>query len=395
MGREKLIVFAFAFFVFMLSPTSVEEPFSQDTSDFICTADKDIDKESRDMIDQARLIKLKVLHEVRVDCERANQTDLNNSRSNSSTFAQSPDGKPRKKLQSRLQFFSQTISEGIFSGQFPSGGYKETNVSCIFKDFKSTLSKELATNHSMRRLRLSFNTPQSTLFYVEHLANFTKSNGTFFTLLRTESNTRQTVGVYAGTNESLASTKSASDNELQIISDRWLFVAKIFWIALVLYSTVPLILHFLYILFSFFSPPWEIFFTVPLWVSTIGLMKVLVSHTYKALPHIAIAVNTVNYFWCYYSSLTRNLRSLAFKLIDGEHQQGNPGEDEAQMIPIVYILVLRLLSLLTFFLVVFAVVMETPDASDQARAKATATFLTVFIYIPKIIFLFLFDQRPK
>lgn len=239
MGREiKLTTHGLAFFVmmFMANLTCVED---QGTCDWICTSDTDIDKESRDMMAQEKLVKLKTLYEERVDRECANQTDVTNS----STFATlwlrmaANNDKHRKKLEGRLQFFTQTILEGIFSGQFAFGGYKETNVSCIFK---STSIKRSATNYSSRRLKLTFHTPQSTLYYVEHMTSYTKSNATFLTLLRTESNTRLSVGV-TGANGSLASASSASDNELTV-SDGWLFVSVIIWIVFLLYSPAVCIL---------------------------------------------------------------------------------------------------------------------------------------------------------
>ena len=81
----------------------------------------------------------------------------------------------------------------------------------------------------------------------------------------------------------------------------------------------------------------------------------------------------------------------------GEGQQVNPEVDKVPVIPkdlfekacedlmplreSISLLVVKLVSLLTFFFVVFAVIMETPHASD--RAKATATFFTALV--PKII----------
>ena len=235
--EKKLITHRLAFFimVFMANMACVEDLFNQGTCDWICAADTDIDKESSEMMVQGRLVKLKVLYEEQVDRECANQTDVTNSSTSASLWLKMASDTPRKKLHGRLQFSTLTIIEGFLSGQFPFGGYKEMNVSCTFK---STSIKKSATEYSSRRL--TFVTPHSTLYYVEHLANYTKSNTTFLTLLRTENITRLSVGV-TGANGSLASANFASDNELTV-SDGWLKVAVIIWIVFLLYSPAIFIL---------------------------------------------------------------------------------------------------------------------------------------------------------
>ncbi|KAL9988867.1 hypothetical protein ACROYT_G003358 [Oculina patagonica] len=242
MGREiKLTTHGLAFFVmiFMANLTCVEDLFNQGTCDWICTSDTDIDKESWDMIAQGRLVKLKTLYEERVDRECANQTDVTNSSTFATLWLKMATKKTKnvspKEFEGRLQFLTHTILGELFSGQFSFGGYKEMNVSCIFK---STSIKRSATNYSSRRLTLR--NPQSTLYYVEQMANYTKGNATFLTLLRTESSTRLSLGV-TGANGSLDSGSYASDNELTV-SNWWLLVAVIIWIVFLLYSSAILIL---------------------------------------------------------------------------------------------------------------------------------------------------------
>lgn len=123
------------------------------------------------------------------------------------------------------------------------------------------------------------------------------------------------------------------------------------------------------------------------------------------LPFATLLVVVTFYCWRCYSSFTRKYNYLALKLYKryttnaqgGEEQQINPMEEKVPMIPkglfkeackelmplqeSVGILAVQLFSLLTFFFVVFAVIMETPDASDQA--KATAMFFTALV--PEII----------
>lgn len=242
MGGEKKLtsIYSLAFFVFMANLTCVEDLLNRGTCDWICTAETDIDKESREVMAQGRLVKLKILYEERVDRECVNQTEVSNSNAFATLWLKiaANHNKPTKKVHGRLQFFTQTILEGIFSGHFLFGGYKEINISCIFK---LTSIRKPTTNYLSRRL--TFHTPQSTLYYVEHLADLTKSNTSFLTLLRNESHTRLSVGFTDATG-SLSSAKSAYESEL-IDSSRWLFVAIIIWIVFLLYSPA---------IFIFFRP---------------------------------------------------------------------------------------------------------------------------------------------
>ena len=121
------------------------------------------------------------------------------------------------------------------------------------------------------------------------------------------------------------------------------------------------------------------------------------------LPVATLVVVVAFYCWSCYSSFTRKYYNLALKLYkhytkNAEHKQATSLRDyEAPVIPKglfekackdimplredIGLLVVRLLSLLTFFFVVFLVIIGTPDASDQV--KAAATFFTALV--PKII----------
>ncbi len=102
------------------------------------------------------------------------------------------------------------------------------------------------------------------------------------------------------------------------------------------------------------------------------------------LPVATLVVIVAFYCWRCYNSFTRKYQNLAIKLYKhhktnaqgGQDQQVNPMEEKVLVIPkglfekackelmplreSVGILVVKLLSLLTFFFVVYAVIMETP-----------------------------------
>ena len=226
----------------------VEDIFNQGTCDWICTADTDIDEESRNMLANGNLAKFRVLYEEEVHGECVNQTDAKNSSATASLWLKmAASGKRRKKLKGRLQLVTQTTLEGIFGGQFAFGTYKELNVSCVFK---STSIGKSGSNHSSGRL--TFHTLQSVLYFVEHVVNFSKPDVTFLTLFRTEKNTLLSVGVTSTSSGSLSSGTSAKDNEL-IVTDEWLAVAIIIWIVVLLYFPA---------IFIFFRPS-EIKLKVP------------------------------------------------------------------------------------------------------------------------------------
>lgn len=141
-------------------------------------------------------------------------------------------------------------------------------------------------------------------------------------------------------------------------------------------------------------------------VVSLTVIRGILMHLPDYLPYATLVVIVAFYSWRCYSSFTRKYYNLLLKLYK-HHKASAQGtedeqvisfrEDDAKVIPkdlfekvckkliplreSVGILVVKLLSLLTFTFVVFAVIMETPEASD--RAKATATFCTVLV--PKII----------
>ncbi|KAJ7334502.1 hypothetical protein OS493_014824 [Desmophyllum pertusum] len=233
MGRtKKLTMYGLAFSIFMVNLTLVED-FNQDTCDWICSpADLSTNIEGEklgDLMAQARLIKFKIFYEERVDHEKCTNQAANVS-GDSSTFAtvwlKNVTDAEKQKTRGSMQFIAQTFYEGIFA---LGGSDLHLNVSCVYTSTSTTKS---ATTHSSR-WRLTFDTAQSVLYYIEHLANNTKTNDTFLTLLRVENRTRLSFGA-TGTagNSYLASTK---DNELTF-SDGWLFVAVIIWFLYLLYS---------------------------------------------------------------------------------------------------------------------------------------------------------------
>lgn len=232
-SRETLAMYGLAFFLFITNLPSVEGIFDQGTCDWICTADTDIDEESRNMLANGSLVKFSFWYREQVRGECAKQTDAKNSSATASLWLKmAAEGKIP---QGRLQLVTQTILEGIFGGQFAFGAYKEINVSCVFK---STSIGKSGSNYSSGGL--TFHTLQSVLYFVEHVANYSKPSVTFLTLLRTDENTRLSVGV-TSTSESLSSVESANDNEM-IATDEWLAVAIIIWIVVLLYFPAIFIL---------------------------------------------------------------------------------------------------------------------------------------------------------
>ena len=142
-------------------------------------------------------------------------------------------------------------------------------------------------------------------------------------------------------------------------------------------------------------------------VFSLEVIRGILTHLPGYLPIATLVVVVSFYCWKCYSSFSRKYRNLALKLYKhGGYktniqidvgQQVNLEVDKVPVIPkdlfekacqdlmplteSISLLVVKLVSLLTFVFVVFAVIMETPDASD--RAKAAATFLTALV--PKII----------
>ena len=146
------------------------------------------------------------------------------------------------KHEARLQLFTETVLHGIFRGQLAFGAYKEVHV---YNIFKLTSIGKTSSNYSSRRFTLPL---QSLMYFVEDVANYSMSNATFVTILRTEENTFLSVGVTdtCGSLSSLSSAKSANDmyNE-PIVADGWFAVFIIITFVAVLYlSTV----------FTFFRP---------------------------------------------------------------------------------------------------------------------------------------------
>ena len=218
----------------MANLTGVEDLFNEGTCNWICAVDtaNGTGEALRDTLAKGGLIKLEIMYEERVDSGKcANQTKLNHTNSTATVLLKRATDHEAKMSQGSIAFFTaQTILQNIYSGQFVIGGYKAIKLSCIFRP---TSVKNSATN--FRNQRLTFHTPQSILYYVENLANYTQGNqSTFLTLVRVE---RQTLVYLVDTsiagNSSFASDKN---KELLTFSDGWLFVAVVICIVYVVYS---------------------------------------------------------------------------------------------------------------------------------------------------------------
>ena len=210
---------------------------NQGTCDWSCAAVTNIDEEKlRNLLAKGNLAKFRVSYEEQVHGECANQTDAKNSSETASLWLKMADG---DKHEARLQFFTETVLDGILRGEFAFGAYIEAHVSCSFK--LTSTGKSSSKNSS---IRLAFHTLQSVLYYVEHWANYSKPHATFLTLLRTENNTRVSFGV-TDTSGSLSTAKFANDNELIVtdLTDRWLVaVAGIISVVVLLYFSAIFIL---------------------------------------------------------------------------------------------------------------------------------------------------------
>ena len=231
--RETLPMYVLAFFLLLTNLPGLEGIFVQSSCDWICTAGPHIDERSRSMLACGRLVKFRVLYEEQVQGECAKQTDATNSSATASLWLKmTAGGKPRKIIQGRLDLLTQTILEGIFSEQFALGANKKINISCVFN---STSTGKSALNYLSKRL--TFQNLTSVLYFVEYVANYTKPSAAFLTLLRTEQNTRLSVGATTTS----GSLSSAKDNELSF-TDGWLAVAIIICIVVLLYFPAIFIL---------------------------------------------------------------------------------------------------------------------------------------------------------
>lgn len=161
-------MYGLAFYLLMTNLPCAEDIINQGTCDWICTNDTDNDEESQNMLANGSLAKFSVWYTEQVRGECAKQIDAKNSSATASLHLKmAAGGKPRKNFQGRLQLVTQTISEGIFGGQFTFGAYKEINVSCVFK---STSIGKSGSNYSSGRI--TFPTLQSVLYFVERVANY-------------------------------------------------------------------------------------------------------------------------------------------------------------------------------------------------------------------------------
>lgn len=231
MGQsKKLSVFSVVFVVFATKISCVEDLLGENTCNWICKSEisgTDV-KEFRKIISQGKLMKLKFAYNKRIDKTCANETDANR---NTTTVAEVW-VKEIDAFVGVIVSLSYTGLAGIYSGQFLLGGYKEMNVSCVFKS-----TSRPGTNHSTPRL--AFHTPDSVMYYVEQLSNVDSRNATFLTLIRTENQTRITVNFPSSSaRDSSATTK---DKEI-VVTDGWIYLTVVILIGFVLYSSAVLLL---------------------------------------------------------------------------------------------------------------------------------------------------------
>ena len=105
------------FFLFVTNPPRVDDVVNQRTCDWSCAAVTNIDEEKlRNLLAKGNLAKFRVSYEEQVHGECANQTDAKNSSETASLWLKMADG---DKHEARLQFFTETVLDGILRWMVP------------------------------------------------------------------------------------------------------------------------------------------------------------------------------------------------------------------------------------------------------------------------------------
>ena len=162
------------------------------------------------------LLKLTIKYMERVDSARcANETKLDTVIFNTTTkvwLKPSIDYQTNMTKGSMASITLAAMLDVFFSGQLFTGSYIEMKVSCIFGP---TFKENSSTNVYYQRLRPLHN-PLSILYYVENLANYTKTNSTLV-LMKVGQQTRISL-VTTGAAGDQSPYTSVKDNELLTFS---------------------------------------------------------------------------------------------------------------------------------------------------------------------------------
>lgn len=195
----KAALFCFFVVVMVTCLVSFEHLSNEEKCNWICdTKSEDLTSED---LDERRLIKLELEYTERVNKTCENET-LQAYENTSTTIWLK---KMSNTSSGALDLFNQIAYEEIFSGRI-FGGYKYIHVSCILK---------LTTrNHS---LRLSINSPQSVVYFVEEFANRSNTCEKFLILMRRKEGIQVTFDVSSG----ISSVGSAKNRELIVTEQLW------------------------------------------------------------------------------------------------------------------------------------------------------------------------------
>ena len=210
--------------VFMTKLASVDERFNKGVCEWSCLVSTG--EALSDALLKEKLLKLAITYRERVDLARC----ANETKSDTITISTAivwlksfTDNQT-----SAIAIITRSILEVIFSGQFFTGSPIEMTLSCNFE----LTSKKNSTNDNHQPLT-PLHSPLSILYYVENLANYSKTNSTLVLMKVDKRFCIYLVTAGAAGNQS--SHTFTKDSELFTFEDSWLPILVIIWISYGLY----------------------------------------------------------------------------------------------------------------------------------------------------------------
>ncbi|CAH3034030.1 unnamed protein product, partial [Pocillopora meandrina] len=210
--------------VLMTKLASVEERFNKGVCEWSCSVSTG--EALSDALLKEKLLKLAITYKERVDLARcANETKSDTiTISTAMVWLKSFTDNQT----SAIAIITRSILEVIFSGQFFTGSPIEMTLSCNFE----LTSKKNSTNDNHQPLT-PLHSPLSILYYVENLANYSKTNSTLVLIKVDKRFCIYLVTAGAAGNQS--SHTFTKDSELFTFEDSWLPILVIIWISYGLY----------------------------------------------------------------------------------------------------------------------------------------------------------------
>lgn len=231
MSKKLKVIYSIYTFLalFAANLPCVEDLVTEGTCNWSCNAESiDIDaKELERKISQGEMVKLKITYEERVDpsCVSANHTlDANDKTEVAEIWVK----KMSPSSVGAIQFISKCLLEDVGLTLFKS--FKDATVTCILKSATKKHTSQLA-----------FHTPQSVIYFVEQMANYSKRDDKFLTFIRMEKQTHITVNVI-GLETNSSQTDAPDHDRKLIVTEIWLFVFVLICGITVLYSHAILLL---------------------------------------------------------------------------------------------------------------------------------------------------------